>query len=243
MKDFFFNPVINIIISQVVVIWSLVLSHYSDKKINKILTILLAIPLTTYSIFIAINEFESSRAYSSSLNTTIENVEKKVEIAESSLFNLNKDIGNVSTSIRGMLEIVNDIEEISSSTSLLKDRLNQASNEISVIGSDIKNLSELQTSLSSNLTKEFNKGISLFSEKTKNSLNEIDTSTKNTIKAMHSLDQKYLNIINSLENQRTEIAANFQKEMAERQQQFLMNYNQQMMQQQQNMLNNMMRFR
>jgi len=253
MKEFFLNPVSNIIISQTVVIWSLVLSHYSEKQITKKLTLFAAIPLTVYTLFIGVNELRSSKDSSQYLNSLIERIEKKVIYAEDILTVLNTDIENVSRSMNKVDEVVKDVNEIADVTKNLKTTLSALNTDIQEINIGLQGLSETQNRLSvevskqiDNFTKSTQTSLTTFSndftQQTKNSLRDVISSTNNTVQAMHKLDQKYIQIITSLENQRAEIATNFQNEMAQRQQEFLMNQNQQMMQQNQNMLNNMMRF-
>lgn len=241
MKDFFLNPAVSIIISQIVVIWSLVLRHYSEKKFTKYMTIFAAIPLTVYALIIGVNEFKSKKDASQYLNSLIERIDKKVIDAEDKLTVLNTDIGNVSMSIRKLDDVVKDINEVADATNVLKATLNTLNNNFNNINVGLKGLSETQVKLSSNLSKEIGSQVSLFTQQTNTSLNDVMSSTKKTVEAMNQLDHKYMQITKSLEYQRAEIAANFQQEMAQRNREFLMNYNQQMMQQNQNMLQNMMR--
>lgn len=242
MKEFFLNPVINIIMSQIVVIWSLVLSHFSEKKIAKRLTIFVAIPITIYTIFIGANEFRSNRDSSEYVNSLIERIETKVVDTESELNILNADIKKVTASVQNLDNIVKDVEEITSSTKYLKVSLASLNKDLKIVGEGIHGLSLDLAQTQENLSQELKKQIDLFTQQTGKSLKDVQLSTNNTVKAMHNLDKRYMQIIQSLENQRAEIAANFQEEMAQRQQEFLMNQGQQMMQQNQNMLNNMMRF-
>jgi chromosome segregation ATPase len=242
MKDFLLNPVISIIISQIVVIWSLVVSHYSGKKIAKYLTIFAAIPLTIYALFIGVNQLKSSKDSSQHINSLIERIEKKVINAENELNSINADIKNVSVSIKNLDYIVKDVGEITAVTKNLKTSLSTLNTDLKNVSTGVKDLSRELVQAQTNLAEEFTKQISLFTRQTGKSLQEVQSSTNNTVKAMHQLDQRYMQIIQSLENQRAEIAANFQKEMLQRQQQFLMNQSQEMMRQNQNMLNNMMRF-
>ncbi|NTU73895.1 hypothetical protein HGB07_07095 [Candidatus Roizmanbacteria bacterium] len=148
MKSLLLNPAINIIVTQIVVMWSLILSHYSDKKYVKIVTFFTAVPLTLYAIIIGVNESNLNQDYSQNMSALVKRIEKKAINTERRLDSINLDLDQVSLSVQKIDYVVKDVSQMVAVAKNLRQSLSAL--DANLIKQTDKSLNEIQRSSSTN---------------------------------------------------------------------------------------------
>lgn len=97
MENLSFDPLVGILISQVFVIWGLVISHFSEKKWAKWITLSAIIPITIFAIFVTYSSVKEDTNDKSYKKLLMERIQLKANEAEGRLDGLNKDLAELSS--------------------------------------------------------------------------------------------------------------------------------------------------
>jgi hypothetical protein len=148
MKEFLLNPATGIIISQLVLIWSLFLSHYNQANISKKITLYAAVPLTLWFIVIGVSEWEQNEASSKHMSALVEGIEKKAINTEQRIDSINSDLNQISLSVKKIDSVVKDVDEVSVLAKNLKQNINAL--DVNLTRQSDKSINEIQRSSANN---------------------------------------------------------------------------------------------
>lgn len=148
VNEFLLNPATGIIISQLVLIWSLFLSHYSQNNISKKVTLYAAVPLTLWFVVIGISEWKKSDASSRHMNALVEGIEKKAINTERRIDSINSDLNQVSLSVKKIDSVVQNVDEVSVLAKNLRENIKTLDDNL--MRQTDKSINEIQKSSANN---------------------------------------------------------------------------------------------
>ncbi len=134
MQDFLLNPILSILLGQLILIWSLVIAHWGSERIAKRVTLILAIPITIFSVLV--------------LYTAATDAETKNERTRSTVADINANTTKLSAGIKDLEDrartsaesldaVFSRIESINKDLAAKLPSLLQQTAEISKVSSDI----------------------------------------------------------------------------------------------------------